>query len=179
MVATDREMDGAKKRLRKNLVRCIKVDVNGLELFLLGRRLMKLGEEAIPPSGFHRMPTSVRSVLVDVYEHPGSSVSEITERTGFPQSHVSASVTRLREAGALITVTDPADRRHTLVSPNPEVRRGLPAMETEWTSVEDVLARAIGSGDPGQAAQAVAALELLARLLTSDAPATLPAPGGP
>jgi DNA-binding MarR family transcriptional regulator len=153
--------------------------VNGLELFLLGRRLMKLGEEAIPPSGFHRVPTSVRSVLMDVYEHPGSSVSEITERTGFPQSHVSASVTRLREAGALITVTDPADRRRTLVSPNPEVRRGLPALA--WTPVEDVLARAIGTGDPGQAAEAVAALELLARLLTPDTPARTPtpAPGQP
>jgi hypothetical protein len=36
---------------------------------------------------------------------------------------VSASVTRLRQAGALITVTDPADRRRTLVSPDPAVRR--------------------------------------------------------
>jgi DNA-binding MarR family transcriptional regulator len=150
--------------------------VNGLELFLLGRKLMKLGEEAIPPSGFHQLPTSVRSVLMDVYEHPGSSVSEITARTGFPQSHVSASVTRLRESGALVTTTDPADRRRTLVSPNPEVRRGLSSLA--WVPVDAVLARAIGTGDPGQAAEAVAALELLARLLTPDAPARLPSPAG-
>jgi hypothetical protein len=32
--------------------------MNGLELFLLGRRLMKLGEDAIPPSGFHQLATS-------------------------------------------------------------------------------------------------------------------------
>jgi DNA-binding transcriptional ArsR family regulator len=151
--------------------------VNGLELFLLGRRLMKLGEEAIPPSGFRQMPTSVRSVLVDVYEHPGSSVSEITARTGFPQSHVSASVARLREAGALITTTDLADRRRTLVSPNPEVLRGLPSLA--WVPVEAVLTRAIGTGDPDQAAEAVAALELLARLLTPEAPPRLPSPAGP
>jgi DNA-binding MarR family transcriptional regulator len=150
--------------------------VNGLELFLLGRKLMKLGEEAIPPSGFHQMPASVRSVLVDVYEHPGSSVSEITARTGFPQSHVSASVTRLREAGGLITATDPADRRRTVVSPNPEVRRGASSML--WEPVDAVLARAIGTGDPGQTAEAVAALELLARLLTPDAPARPPSPAG-
>jgi DNA-binding MarR family transcriptional regulator len=150
--------------------------VNGLELFLLGRKLMKLGEEAIPRSGFHRMPTSVRSVMVDAYEHPGSSVSEITARTGFPQSHVSASVNRLREAGALITITDPADRRRTLVSPNPEVRRGVPSMP--WEPLDAVLARAIGTGDPGQAAEAVAALELLARLLMPDAPAHLPSTTG-
>jgi DNA-binding MarR family transcriptional regulator len=140
--------------------------VNGFELFLLGRKLMKLGEEAMPPSGFRRMPASVRSVLVDIYEHPGSSVSEITARTGFPQSHVSASVTRLREAGALITATDPADRRRTLVSPNPEVRRGLPSLA--WVPVDEVLAQTAGSGDRGEVAEAVAALEVLARLLSVD-----------
>ncbi len=150
--------------------------MNGLELFLLGRKLMKLGEEAIPPSGFHQVPTSVRSVLMDVYEHPGSSVSEITARTGFPQSHVSASVARLRESGALVTTTDPADRRRTLAAPNPEVRRGLSSLG--WVPVDAVLARAIGTGDRGQAAEAVAALELLARLLTPDAPVRLPSPAG-
>jgi hypothetical protein len=141
--------------------------VNGLELFLLGRKLTKLGEEAIPPSGFHQLPPSVRSVLMDVYEHAGSSVSEITARTGFPQSHVSASVTRLRHAGALITITDPADRRRTLVSPNPEVERGLPSLP--WVPVDTVVAQAIGTGDLGQVAEALAALELLARLLTGEA----------
>jgi DNA-binding MarR family transcriptional regulator len=150
--------------------------MNGLELFLLGRKLMKLGEEAIPPSRFHHVPTSVRSVLVDVYEHPGSSVSEITARTGFPQSHVSASVSRLREAGGVITATDPTDRRRTLVSPNPQVRRGLSSMS--WEPVDALVARAIGTGDPADAADAVAALELLARLLIPDAPAQRPVPAG-
>ncbi len=150
--------------------------MNGLELFLLGRKLMKLGEEAIPPSGFRQVPTSVRSVLMDVYEHPGSSVSEITARTGFPQSHVSASVARLRESGALVTTTDPADRRRTLAAPNPEVRRGLSSLA--WVPVDAVLARAIGTGDAGQAAEAVATLELLARLLTPDAPVQPLSPAG-
>ena len=150
--------------------------MNGLQLFLLGRKLMKLGEEALPPSGFQQMPASVRSVLVDVYEHPGSSVSEIMARTGFPQSHVSASVARLRDKGGVITAPDPADRRRTLVSPNPEVlRSGLPSLP--WVPVDDVLAEAIGSDDPGQVAEAVAALELLARLLTPRAP-RLSAPAG-
>jgi DNA-binding MarR family transcriptional regulator len=150
--------------------------VNGLELFLLGRKLMKLGEEAIPPSGFHQIPASVRSVLIDVYEHPGSSVSEITARTGFPQSHVSASVARLRETGGLITTTDPADRRRTLVSPNPEVRRLLSSLPQ--VPVDTVLARAIGTGDSGQASEAVAALELLAQLLMPDAPRWRPSSSG-
>ena len=84
------------------------IDMNGLELFLLGRTLMKLGEEAMPPGGLDQMTPSVRSVLVDTFSNPGSSVSEITERTGFPQSHVSASIARLR--GTLLT---PGSRSRT------------------------------------------------------------------
>jgi DNA-binding MarR family transcriptional regulator len=137
---------------------------------------MKLGEEALPPSGFHQMPTSVRSVLVDIYSNPGSSVSEITARTGFPQSHVSAAVARLREKGGVITTTDPADRRRTLVSPNPDIQRTLPSRVSG--SVDTVLAKAIGANDPDQIAAAVAALELLARLLTPDVPAVPPSPAG-
>jgi DNA-binding MarR family transcriptional regulator len=89
---------------------------------------------------------------------------------------VSASVTRLREAGGLITTTDPADRRRTLVSPNPQIRRGLRSMP--WVPVDDVLAQAVGTRDPGQVAEATAALELLARLLGPGAPARPPAPAG-
>jgi DNA-binding MarR family transcriptional regulator len=137
---------------------------------------MKLGEDALPPSGFHQMPTSVRSVLVDIYSNPGSSVSEITARTGFPQSHVSAAVARLREKGGVITTTDPADRRRTLVSPNPDIQRTLPSRVSG--SVDTVLAKAIGANDPDQIAAAVAALELLARLLTPDVPAVPPSPAG-
>ncbi len=41
--------------------------MNGLELFLLARKLMKIGEAAIPAAGFHELPTSVRSVLIDAF----------------------------------------------------------------------------------------------------------------
>jgi DNA-binding MarR family transcriptional regulator len=151
--------------------------MNGLELFLLGRKLMKLGEEAIPPSGFHQIPTSVRTVLIDAYEHPGSSVSEITARTGFPQSHVSASVARLRQHGALMTTTDPADHRRTLVTPNPSIQPGLSSLA--WTPIDTVLARAAGTSDPREVAAAVAALDLLARLLTPPDPARPPPAASP
>src|SRR4051794_36990823 len=95
-------------------------DVNGVELFRLGRRLMKLGVLAIPPSGFRELPSSVRMVLVDVFDHPGSTIGQIVERTGFPQSHVSGAVARLRDDGVLTTTVDPLDRRRTLVAPSPE-----------------------------------------------------------
>jgi hypothetical protein len=74
-------------------------------------------------------------------------------------------VARLRDAGALISTTDPADRRRTLVSPNPEVLRNV--SHVEWPAVDAVLARVIRGGDPADVPEAVAALELLARLLTA------------
>ena len=50
-------------------------------------------------------------VLVDISMNPGSSIGEITARTGFPQSHVSASVARLRQQGVLETSIDAVDAR--------------------------------------------------------------------
>src|SRR5919199_6202025 len=95
--------------------------MNALELFLLGRSLMKIAEQAIPTAGSPRLPTAVRSVLLDVFEHPNSSIGEIAARTGFPQSHVSAAVARLQAlGGALETTVDPQDRRRTLVRPAAE-----------------------------------------------------------
>jgi DNA-binding MarR family transcriptional regulator len=138
--------------------------MNGLELFLLGRRLMKLGEEAIPSSGFRDLPTSVRSVLVDVFSHPGSSVSEIASRTGFPQSHVSMSVAKLRELGALETEIDPADRRRTLVSPTEGALERSTVRGSE--PVDATLRAAMGvQATDAAMAQALAALDLMASVL--------------
>jgi DNA-binding MarR family transcriptional regulator len=137
------------------------------ELFLLGRKLMKLGEEAIPPSARAEAAgtnTSVRLVMADIAYHPGSSISEITERTGFPQSLVSLSVAKLRDLGAVVTEPDPADRRRTLVRPNEEVvQRG----GTRHTAVpvDETLAKAIGAEAADQLPEALAALELLGQLI--------------
>src|ERR1700722_297143 len=86
--------------------------MNSAALYLLGRKLMKSAEPALPAGG---LQSSVRMVVIDVAEHPDSAIGEITARTGFPQSHVSASVARLRELGAVHTTPDPADGRRTLV----------------------------------------------------------------
>jgi DNA-binding MarR family transcriptional regulator len=135
--------------------------MNGLELFLLGRRLMRIGEDAIPRTGFHQLSPSVRSILVDVFEHPGSSVGEITDRTDFPQSHVSAAVARLREAGAFVTEADPRDRRRTLVSPSPEVLARAPQLLAA-TRVDGALATALGTADDEEVKAIIATLERLA-----------------
>jgi DNA-binding MarR family transcriptional regulator len=138
--------------------------VNGLELFLLGRRLMKIGEEAIERAGFHDLPTSVRTILIDVFEHQDTSIGEITARTGFPQSHVSASVARLREGGVLVTAVDLKDRRRTLVRTTPEIPRQ--AANLASAPIDDALLIALATRDPSEVARVLAALELVASSLS-------------
>jgi hypothetical protein len=151
-----------------NQERCIVMDVNASELFHLGRKLMKLAEDAMPPSPLGRggLATTIRLVAVDVIVHPGSSVSEITERTGFPQSQVSLSVARLRELGAVVTAPDPADRRRTLVRPaEGTMERG---MRFAAVPVDQTITEAIGAQARDRLPDAVAALELLGQLITPE-----------
>ncbi|GHJ44656.1 hypothetical protein Cs7R123_19980 [Catellatospora sp. TT07R-123] len=152
--------------------------MNGVDLFLLGRTLMKIGEEAIPSpaGGQHLADRTVLIVAADVAAHPGSSISEITERIGFPQSAVSGSVARLRDAGAVRTATDPADRRRQLVHPAEQVSDRVAAIRA--SGVEAALAAALGTADPGRLAEVVAALDTLARHLGPAALTKLRRPGG-
>lgn len=143
--------------------------MNGVQLFLLGRTLMKIGEEAIPTGGVGKRAMSTRSVLIvmlDIYEHPDTTVGEIAVRSGLPQSAVSACVARLRETGSVVTATDPSDRRRTLVRQNPEVtdRRA----EVAAAPVDAALATALGTQDPVDVAEVLALLEALARRLSPE-----------
>jgi DNA-binding MarR family transcriptional regulator len=133
---------------------------------------MKLGVLAMPAGGFRDLPTSVRIVLVDVFEHPGTTIGQIVERTGFPQSHVSQAVARLRDSGVLETSVDRDDRRRTLVAPAPGHVARVERSHAELEPIADVLEAALvdrlGESGAGHVAEATAALELLARLLTPD-----------
>jgi MarR family len=153
----------ASKKYQK---RYIMMDVNAFELFLLGRKLMKLGESAIPSAKPDAEATSVRLVMADIGYHPGSSVTEITERTGFPQSLVSLSVARLRDLGFVETAPDPADRRRTLVRPaEGAFRRGS---RHAAVPVDQVVAEAIDPGARDRVPEALAALDLLGQLITPE-----------
>jgi DNA-binding MarR family transcriptional regulator len=144
--------------------------VNGVELFLLGRTLMKIGEEAMPTEGIGHHSTSVRTVLIvvsDLREHPDSSVGEIATRTGLPQSAVSAAVARLRETGSIVTMPDPKDRRRLLVRQAPGISERVAQVRS--TSIEDALGTALDTDDPQRIREIVTALESLARRLTPKA----------
>jgi DNA-binding MarR family transcriptional regulator len=147
--------------------RCIVSDVNGIELYVLGRRLMKIGEAAMPAAGFRRLPTSVQLVLVDIGDHPDTSISGVVARTGLPQSAVSEAVARLARFGALSTSTDPADRRRTLVRVAADVRGRRKRAPAD--PVDGPLAEALGASDAAEVADVVAMLTDLARRFDAQA----------
>lgn len=133
-------------------------------MFLLGRTLMKLGEDALPTDGLGPQPGSTRTVLivlVDLAEHGESSVGDIVKRTGLPQSQVSTAVARLRDAERLDTEPDPADRRRTKIrlkaEPSPR------ALAVAESSVDATIAKALGNEDEAKAV--VKSLESLAARL--------------
>ncbi|MFJ8436249.1 MarR family transcriptional regulator [Kitasatospora sp. NPDC094019] len=146
--------------------------MNGVELFLLGRTLMKVGEQAMPePATGSR--GSVRSVLVtlgEIVARPGTTVGEIAVRTGLPQSQVSTAVARLVETGSVETEPDPADRRRRLVRPAaaPSAR----VAEVRAATVDDALAAALAGPDGAAPDPAVlrAVTEALATLALHLAP---------
>jgi DNA-binding MarR family transcriptional regulator len=134
-----------------------------MSLYLLGRKLMQIAESSLPTG---RRVTSTRLVFVDVAYHPGSSITEITDRTGFPQSLVSTAVAKLREIGLLQTEPDPLDRRRTLVRRTPALNQ----VEGRLTqvSIDGVVAKELTPEHEEELTEVMAALDLLSRVLTPE-----------
>jgi MarR family len=120
-----------------HLLRYITPGMDALDLIILGRQLRQIGErvlrgddqaeergsdpgEARPAAAAadarsRELTPGALLVMRDVLGHPGSSITDITSRTGLPQSYVSDSVGRLRALGMAETRADPSDGRRTLV----------------------------------------------------------------
>ncbi|MGW1618070.1 MarR family transcriptional regulator [Streptomyces sp. NPDC002172] len=106
--------------------------MNVTDLYLLGHRLQKLAESAVPTDGIGEHPTSTGTVLIvaaDLRDHPRTTVTEIAKRTGLAQSQVSNCVARLRSAEAVTTEPDPRDGRRTLLSPAAEPSARVKAVQ--------------------------------------------------
>src|SRR5580693_10383947 len=134
---------------------------------MLGRQLTKIGEGVLrgttaSPAPF--LPAGPSLVLRDVFAHPDSSITDVTARTGLPQSYVSESVARLRDQGIVATSTDPADGRRTLVRVAPGHPRAVAAKGS--VRVDAALAEALGEPADGAAtAQIIRTLsDIAARL---------------
>jgi DNA-binding MarR family transcriptional regulator len=135
--------------------------MNALDLIMLGRQLAKIGEEVMRGSAASSMPTGPSLVLRDVFAHPDSSITDVTARTGLPQSYVSESVARLRGQGIVETAADPADGRRTLVRITAQHPRTVAAKGS--ASADAALAAALG--DAADAGEIIAMLGELAERL--------------
>ncbi|MGA2521528.1 MAG: helix-turn-helix domain-containing protein [Acidimicrobiales bacterium] len=130
------------------------------DLLVLARRLMKLAEEGLPGQGVNN---SVRFVLLDIAANPGSSISQITVRTGYPQSQVSTSVIKLRQLGFVRSEADPADRRRTLVWIVPETVKQ--ARNRLTATADAAIRRAMGDAPAVEVTEVIDALEMVAERL--------------
>lgn len=128
-----------------------------VELFLLGRTLMKIGEEALPEpalttsagtststgtGSFRGGTRAVLVVLSDIYAHDDTTVGAIASRTGLPQSQVSGAVARLKESGSIETAPDPSDGRRQLIRQAATVSDRV--AEVRGAGIERALAAALG-----------------------------------
>lgn len=140
--------------------------MNSMDLFLLGKRLMQLGEEALmdaSPTG--ELATRAHLLLLsDVNDHPLTTISEVVRRSGLPQSQVSGLVAKLVQLGALATHADPKDRRRTLILVNPDVSDRV--AEVRGMPVDHVLRRAANTESQAVLDALESSIETLLRYLT-------------
>jgi DNA-binding MarR family transcriptional regulator len=152
--------------------------MEALDLIVLGRQLARLGERAMRDDDPNEdgvaalgatLPAGALIVMRDVLASPGSSITDITTRTGLPQSYVSESVNKLRVKGLVEITADPVDRRRTLVR--------LTAAHLDQVArhsarnADDVLLGALGEMDETRAQKVIALLTDLAHWLRTEAPA--------
>lgn len=150
--------------------------MDGVSLHRLGKRLIDLARDVTVEDDASALTQGEVAVLEAVLKHPDSSVNEIHLFTGFVQSHVSASIQRLRTRGLLTTSTDPADRRRTRVRLAEPAR--LAIVQRASRPADAAIARVLD--DPAQARRAVALLdELAALLLPTSASDIVPAQSSP
>jgi DNA-binding MarR family transcriptional regulator len=135
--------------------------MDGGQLHRLGRRLIELSRQVTGEPSDLTLTSGEAAVLEDVLTHPDSSVSEIAQRTGFVQSHVSASVARMTQRGVLATGPDPTDGRRTRVRATDQTLNAIGRRAARH--IDDTLANAVT--DPATTPRVTALLDELAQLL--------------
>jgi DNA-binding MarR family transcriptional regulator len=135
--------------------------MDGGRLHRLGKRLIELSAQVTGEAGDLSLTPGQAAVLEDVIKHPASSISEIHQRTGFVQSHVSVSVSRLEARGLVETETDPSDGRRTQVHITDAAMQAITRRAAR--SIHQVIGRSIGGSE--QARRTTELLEELADIL--------------
>lgn len=137
-------------------------DVNAGELHRLVRALQDIAVAATANPGERPVSASMIAIVVDVREHPSSSISQIVERTGLAQSLVSGTVARLGTAGVFIVEQDSTDRRRVLVKMNPQ-RQVEDFTERGSRAIADAIREAVPDATDARVARIDSALDRLAK----------------
>ncbi|MBO0822647.1 MAG: winged helix-turn-helix transcriptional regulator [Actinobacteria bacterium] len=152
--------------------------MDALDIIVLGRQLTRIGEQAMRDGGADdsetsetgalgaTLPTGALIVMRDVLAHPASSITDITARTGLPQSYVSESVNKLRVKGIAEISADPSDRRRTLV--RLRAKKVEEVARHSARNADHVLRSALGKMDDAEAAEVIAMLAGLADHLRAE-----------
>ena len=144
------------------------VPMKAATLHRLGRRLSGIALELTHADADAATTHGERAILDDQLENPRSAVRDITGRTGFAQSHVSASLGRLVDRGQVRWEMNPKDARSRWADLTAAERRRLEAGAA--AQVEDTLADQLGRKD---AEQLVKLLAKAARILDVKKPSAL------
>ena len=154
--------------LTMHLQRCIVGNVDAIDLITLGRQLIKVGEQAMRGGAALPLPAGHAVVLRDVLGHPGSSITDITTRTGLAQSVVSKAVAKFQADEMIESEVDPADRRRILVRVSSKHLREVGRKGS--VPADQALAGALGESDPDAVAEVVGSLQALAERLRPNTP---------
>lgn len=130
------------------------------QMHQLGKRLTQLATGALGETSLILGDTVV---LEEVLENPGISIKAIHERTGLSQSHVSASVARLRERGLLETAPDRGSAWRSKSRAQPSDYALQTISRSQSRSADEAVAHAVH--DPVQARRAIRLMAELADIL--------------
>jgi len=132
-------------------------NVNGAELYVLGRKLMAIASDAAPEeSVLRRIPPGARMVIEDAARHPGTSVADTAERTGLLPSQVTALVEAMAAEGFLEIQDGPDGDRVNL-------GRALLFRGDTASPIDEALAAALNTTDASEVSDVAGTLEELAR----------------
>lgn len=95
------------------------------DLHRLARTLRDIALEATRNTGADRVNAGELAVLEDIARHPGSTIRDVTERTGLAQSLVSRIVHATAREGALTVTPDEHDRRKVRVELSKSTREAI------------------------------------------------------
>jgi DNA-binding MarR family transcriptional regulator len=101
-----------------------------VEMIWLGEQIAKAGRQQLQDyaSG---IPTAELIVMAHLVDHAPSTITDITQRTGYAQSRVSAAVASMAEREWVWTEADPTDGRRTVVVISEQVRTDAKALQKE------------------------------------------------